>query len=190
MIASALPRLRASEQTLAEKLRQIHWPLATLLLVIGLAGYAMLYSAGGGSHTPWAWKHGVRLAVGLPVMVAIALVDLRIWFRLSYLFYGAVLAMLAAVDILGEINKGAQRWLDLGIVQLQPSELMKVALIMALARYFHPAHPDDMRRMTVLVPALLLILVPRSGCTRTSPHGTRINSRAGTSTVTRRRSSR
>lgn len=160
MIAAAPPRLRAAEQSLGEKLRHVHWPLATLLLVLGLVGYAMLYSAGGGSHTPWAWKHGVRLAVGLPVMIAIALVDLRVWFRLSYLLYGSVLAMLAAVDILGEINKGAQRWLDLGVVQLQPSELMKVALVMALARYFHAAYPEDLRRLTVLVPALLLILVP------------------------------
>ncbi len=79
-------------------------------------------------------------------MVVVALVDLRVWFRLSYLFYGAVLVMLVAVDILGEINKGAQRWLDLGLVQLQPSELMKVALVMALARYFHGAYPEDMRR--------------------------------------------
>ncbi len=160
MIAATRPRLHAVEMPLAEKLRQLHWPLVALLLVLGLIGYAMLYSAGGGSHTPWAWKHGVRLAVGLPVMIMIALVDLRVWFRLSYLFYGSVLALLAAVDVLGEINKGAQRWLDLGIVQLQPSELMKVALIMALARYFHAVHLDDMRRVTVLAPALFLILVP------------------------------
>ena len=56
--------------------------------------------------------------------------------------------MLVAVDVLGEINKGAQRWLDLGFVQLQPSELMKVALVMALARYFHAAYPEDLRRLT------------------------------------------
>ena len=72
-----------------------------------------------------------------------ALIDPRFWFRLSYPFYGVVLALLVAVDVLGEINKGAQRWLDLGFVQLQPSELMKVALVMALARYFHAAYLDD-----------------------------------------------
>lgn len=160
MIGMAKAGLRTAELSLGEKLRLLHWPLVAVLLVIGLIGYGMLYSAGGGSHSPWAWKHGVRLAVGLPLMVAVALVDLRIWFRLSYLFYGGILAMLAAVDVLGEINKGAQRWLDLGLVQLQPSELMKVALVMALARYFHSAYLDDLRRVTVLVPALLLILVP------------------------------
>ena len=128
--------------------------------MLGLIGYAMLYSAAGGSHGPWAWRHGVRLAVGFPLMVAVAMVDPRHWFRLSYLAYGAVLALLIGVDILGEISKGAQRWLDLGVVQLQPSELMKVALVMALARYFHAAYLDDLRRPLVLLPALLLILVP------------------------------
>ncbi len=150
----------STELTLGDKLRLLHWPLVAVLAVIGLAGYAMLYSAGGGSPSPWAWKHGVRLVVGLPLMLAIALVDLRVWYRLSYLFYGGVLALLAAVDVLGEINKGAQRWLDLGLVQIQPSELMKVALVLALARWFHGAYLDDLRRPTVLVPAVLLILVP------------------------------
>ena len=76
-------------------------------------------------------------------MIAVALVDLRFWFRLAYPLYGAVLAMLVAVDVLGEISKGAQRWLDLGVIQLQPSELMKLALVLALARYFHGAYLDD-----------------------------------------------
>jgi rod shape determining protein RodA len=160
MIASAPPRIRPVELSLGEKLRGMHWPLVTLLLVIGLAGYAMLYSAGGGSHGPWAWKHGVRLAVGLPLMVAIALVDIRVWFRCCYIFYGVVLLLLLTVDVLGEIKMGAQRWLDLGVIQIQPSELMKVALIMALARYFHTAYLDDMRRILFLAPAVLMILAP------------------------------
>jgi rod shape determining protein RodA len=120
----------------------------------------MLYSAAGGSPGPWAWRHGVRLALGFPLMVAVAMVDPRLWFRLSYPAYGAVLALLVGVDVLGEISKGAQRWLDLGVLQLQPSELMKVAMVMALARYFHAAYLEDLRRPLVLLPALLLILLP------------------------------
>jgi rod shape determining protein RodA len=157
---ATLPRLRPAELTLGEKLRCLNWPLVGLLVVIGAVGYAMLYSAAGGAHGPWAWRHGVRLALGLPVMAAVALIDPRVWFRLAYPCYAVVLAMLVAVDVLGEINKGAQRWLDLGVVQLQPSELMKVALVLALARYFHAAYLDDLRRPLVLLPALLLILAP------------------------------
>ena len=160
MIGTA-PRLRpAAQRGLGEKLAAVHWPLVALLLLIGLIGYATLYSAAGGAHVPWAWRHGVRLAVFLPAMVVLALVDLRVWLRLSYPFYGAVLLMLLAVDILGEINKGAQRWLDLGMIQLQPSELMKVALIMALARYFHGTRPDGAQRALVLLPPLAMILLP------------------------------
>ncbi|MEK0082040.1 rod shape-determining protein RodA [Benzoatithermus flavus] len=160
MIASPPPRIRQRELSLGEKLQWVNWPLLALLLVIGLIGYAMLYSAGGGSHSPWAWKHGLRLAVFLPVMVGIALVDIRFWLKISYLFYGLVVVLLVGVDVLGEINKGAQRWLDLGVIQIQPSELMKVALIMALARYFHTAYLDDTRRILFLLPAVLMILVP------------------------------
>jgi rod shape determining protein RodA len=160
MSSAAVSRLRAADLSLVEKLKALNWPLVALLLGIGAVGYAMLYSAGGGSHNPWAWRHGTRLAVGFPIMIAIALVDPRLWFRLSYPCYAVVLAMLVAVDVQGEINKGAQRWLDLGFMQLQPSELMKVALVMALARYFHAAYLEDMRRPLVLLPALALILVP------------------------------
>jgi rod shape determining protein RodA len=156
----ALPRLRAVELTLGEKLRLLNWPLVGLLLAIGAVGYAMLYSAAGGDHGPWAWRHGVRLTLAFPVMLALATIEPRWWFRLAYPCYAVVLAMLVAVDVLGEINKGAQRWLDLGFMQLQPSELMKVALVLALARYFHAAYLDDLRRLWTLVPAVLLILAP------------------------------
>lgn len=156
----AAPRLRPLELTLNQKLIGVHWPLVALLVLIGLVGYAVLYSAAGGSHAPWAWRHGARLAVFVPVMVAMAVIDLRVWYRVSYLFYLVIVLLLVAVDILGEINKGAQRWLDLGVIQLQPSELMKVALVMALARYFHAAHPEDARGTLFLVPALAMILLP------------------------------
>ena len=160
MIAAPLPRLRPTELSLGDKLRALNWPMVALVLLIGTIGYAMLYSAGGGSHSPWAWRHGVRLALAVPAMIVVALVDPRVWFRLSWPCYCTVLVMLVAVDALGEINKGAQRWLDLGLIQLQPSELMKVALIMGLARYFHGAYPEDMRRPLVLLPAVAMILAP------------------------------
>ena len=152
--------MSAPPLALGEKLRGLNWPLVALLAALGAVGYAMLYSAGGGSHGPWAWRHGARLALGFPLMLGVALIEPRWWFKLAYPCYGLVLALLVAVDVLGEINKGAQRWLDLGFVQLQPSELMKVALVLALARYFHAAWLADLRRPAVLAPALALILAP------------------------------
>ena len=153
MIAAAPPRLRAAELSLAEKLRQLHWPLVALLLADRAGRLRACSTRPAAART--ALGLAPRRAVGRrpAVMVAIALVDLRVWFRLSYPLYGAVLALLVAVDMLGEISKGAQRWLDLGLVQLQPSELMKMALVMALARYFHGAYLEDVRRPLVLMPA-------------------------------------
>lgn len=160
MIGGDRLRLRPIEPRLAQKLALVHWPLVALLATLGLAGYAMLYSAGHGSHTPWAWRHGLRLAIFLPAMVLMALVDLRVYVRLSYLAYATALGLLLAVDAVGVISKGAQRWLDLGPLQIQPSELMKVALIAALARYFHTLRPEAVRRTLPLVPALALIGLP------------------------------
>lgn len=156
----ATARFRPAELSLPEKLRDLHWPFVTLFLVIGLVGYLVLYSAGGGSHEPWAWRHGVRLAVGIPLMIAVALIDPRFWFRIAYPLYAVALALLVAVDVLGEINKGAQRWLDLGFVQLQPSEIMKVAVVLALARYFHSAYLSDVGRPLYLIPPLAMIGAP------------------------------
>ena len=160
MSAAAGKGLRPAHLALPEKLGALNWPIVALLALIGMVGYAMLYSAAGGSIGPWAWRHGVRLAILLPVMVLIALIDPRVWFRLAWPLYAAVMAMLVAVDVLGEINKGAQRWLDLGLLQLQPSELMKVAMVLALAHYFHGAYPEDMRRLRVVLPAAGIILAP------------------------------
>ena len=145
---------------LGAKLARLHWPFVTLVLIIGLAGYAVLYSAAGGSHTPWAWRHGLRLLVGIPIMLALALIDIRLYFRIAYALYGLALALLMAVEALGQISKGAQRWLDLGLVQLQPSELMKVALVLALARYFHSASLEDTGRPTFLILPVCMILAP------------------------------
>jgi rod shape determining protein RodA len=151
---------RATPPSVGEKLARIAWPLVALVLLLGLVGYALLYSAAGGSHTPWAFRHGIRLVVMTGLAVAIALIDIKKLFRLAYPTYGLVLLLLVAVKIVGEINKGAQRWIDLGFVQLQPSELMKLALVLALARYFHAAYLEEVRRPLFLLPPLLMTLSP------------------------------
>ncbi|MFO1070219.1 MAG: rod shape-determining protein RodA [Geminicoccaceae bacterium] len=153
-------RMRPATLGPLEKVARLHWPLVTLLLMIGGAGYLLLYSAGGGSHEPWAWRHGVRLAAGLGVMLAFGMIDPRHWFRVAYPFYAVVLVMLIGVELIGVFGKGAQRWLDLGVIQLQPSELMKIALVLALARYFHSAWLEEIRRPLYLLPPVLMIAAP------------------------------
>ncbi|HEX5079354.1 MAG TPA: FtsW/RodA/SpoVE family cell cycle protein, partial [Geminicoccaceae bacterium] len=146
-----------TELSLADKLRLLNWPFVGFVILIALVGYAMLYSAGGGSHAPWAWRHGVRFGLGFTAMLVVALIDVRLWFRLAYPIYGVALLGLVAVDVMGIISMGAQRWIDLGLFQVQPSEVMKIGLVLALARYFHSAWLEDVTRPAFLALPLLLI---------------------------------
>jgi len=152
--------LNPPQLTLREKLWHIHWLFVLLLCVTAVVGMAMLYSAAGGSVNPWASKHAIRFGVGLVVLVAVALVDIRMWFRYAYAFYALSLLLLVGVETLGSIGMGARRWIDLGYFTLQPSELMKVALVLALARYFHGASIDDIRRIRYLLLPLLIVSAP------------------------------
>jgi rod shape determining protein RodA len=152
-----VPQIRRG---LMRKLGDIRWGLVGLIVLIGAIGCIALYSAAGGSFEPWAWRQGLRLGFGLGVMLAVALIDIRIWFRSAYLVFGLSLALLLAVTLFGSIAQGAQRWLDLGIVQVQPSEIVKIALVLALARYFHGLDAERLRKLRWLVPPLALVLVP------------------------------
>jgi rod shape determining protein RodA len=146
--------------SLFRKLLLMNWGLIVLVLMIAGIGIAMLYSAAGGAWSPWASRQLARLAVGLVVMLAIALVDIRLWLRYAYLIYGLAIAMLVVVDVVGRVGGGAQRWIDFGVIQLQPSELMKIALVLALARYFHGLTLEQVGKPLMLIPPLLLIGLP------------------------------
>ncbi len=157
---AAAAGFKTVELSLLEKLRQLHWPFVCLVALTALVGYGVLYSAAGGSHDPWAWRHGVRFGLGLGAMLVVALIDVRFWFRWAYAIYAGALAGLVAVEIMGHVSMGAQRWIDLGVFQLQPSEMMKIALVLALARYFHGALLEDVARPIYLVAPLLIVLAP------------------------------
>jgi len=145
---------------LADKLPQINWLLVLLLAAISSVGFAMLYSASNGNIDPWASRQMVRFAIGVILMIAVALTDIRYILRYAYVIYATALVLLLATEVAGEIGMGAQRWIDVGFFQIQPSEIMKVALVLALARYFHGLTPEEIRRPTVLVLPLFLVLVP------------------------------
>lgn len=147
-------------QSLGQKMAHLNWGIVILLTLIVSIGAASLYSAAGGHVSPWASRQAARFAVGAAGMIAVALVDVRLWYRYAYACYAAGLVMLVIVEVMGKIGMGAQRWINLGFIQIQPSELMKIASVMALARYFHTAGPEDMRRLSFLIPPALLVAVP------------------------------
>lgn len=158
MVSAAF--VQSSELTWRDRLRQIHVPLIFMLTLIACIGVMTLYSAAQGSWTPWAQAQAIRYGMGLVVMIAVAVVDLRIWLRYSYLAYSISLVLLGIVEIFGSIGMGAQRWIDLGFIQLQPSELMKISLIMSLARYFSDMPFQDIGRIHYLIPPLALVFLP------------------------------
>lgn len=156
---------------LAEKLSSLNWGLIALLSVIAGIGFAMLYSAANGAWHPWASAQSLRFAVALLLMIIVAVIDIRTWLKFSYVFYGVAVLLLIAVEVRGAIGMGAQRWIDLGVIELQPSEVMKVALVLALARYFNGVTVEEVGRPVrliiptgmVLIPAVLVLKQPDLG---------------------------
>jgi rod shape determining protein RodA len=136
MTASALTRPGERER-LPVKFGQIDWTLTLVLALIAAAGGMMLYSIAGGAWRPWAAPHLIRFGMCLVLMLALAVVDLRVWFAVSYPLYALGLLLLVAVEVVGHSSLGAKRWLQFGPLGIQPSEVMKIGLVLALARFYH-----------------------------------------------------
>ncbi len=142
------------------KILYVNWPLVVLVCAVSATGFMMLYSVAGGSFDPWARPQMIRFAIGFVGMFVIAFVNIRFWRRLSPLVYLAAVLLLVVVYFFGSTGMGAQRWINLGFMRLQPSEVMKVALIMALAMYYDWLDPDKVSRFVWVMVPLGLILVP------------------------------
>jgi rod shape determining protein RodA len=159
-MVSFSPDIGHRELTFSDRLRGISWGLILLVCILSGIGFAMLYSAANGNWQPWASKQVARFAFAFIPMIAAALIDIRYWFRIAYWIYGLALALVIAVDLRGFAGMGAQRWIDLGFFQLQPSEVMKIALVMGLARYFHALPAENAGRITHLLAPAAMIMVP------------------------------
>lgn len=142
------------------KLTQINWGILIVPTLIATIGFFVLYSAAQGNLSPWADRQILRFGAGLIILIAFALIDLRFWLSQSYILYFMSLIMLIIVEIIGYIGKGGQRWIDLYIFHFQPSELMKVALLMALARYFHNSPLENKGQTKMLILPFLFISIP------------------------------
>ncbi|HIJ62310.1 MAG TPA: rod shape-determining protein RodA [Rhodospirillaceae bacterium] len=160
MMSSMHFRFSRSEMSLREKLWHVSWSFVLLVATVCTVGFLTLYSAANGNLEPWAVRQMMRFLVGLTVMLAVAMVDIRMWMRWAYALYVVALVLLAAVEIRGSVGMGAQRWIDLGFIQLQPSEIMKITLVLALARYFHGASYQDVGRPLFLLPPLVMVFAP------------------------------
>ncbi len=154
-----LLRAEPSFRVLA-KLWRVSWLYVLLICVLGGVGYGALYSAGGGSAKPFAGPQSLRFGLGLVMMLCVAMLPPGALVRLAWPLYAVSLGLLAAVLRVGHVGKGAERWLVLGGVQLQPSELAKIALALALAAWFHRAGRARMGNPLFLVPPALMAAAP------------------------------
>lgn len=153
------------------RLVQIPVGFVAAIIVLACVGFGALYSAAGGSFDPWAKQQMVRFGVGFIGMLVVALLDLKWIFRLAYPFWFFCVALLVLVEVMGVIGMGAQRWLNLGFVNLQPSDLCKVAVVLAMARYYHGLPPEGPSRIRSLfvpavltaVPVVLIVVQPDLG---------------------------
>ncbi|TQS73421.1 rod shape-determining protein RodA [Rhodobacteraceae bacterium] len=140
------------------KILYVNWPLVILLSAVASIGFLMLYSVAGGRLDTWAEPQMERFGLGMAAMFAVAFTPIWFWRNVSGLIYLIALLLLVAVELFGAIGMGAQRWLELGPVRVQPSELMKIAVVMLLAAYYDWLDVDKVSRpLWVLVPVLLIL---------------------------------
>ena len=169
---SPIGEFGSTELSLREKLIHMNWEMVAMVSLLAAIGFAMLYSAANGDFSPWASRQMMRFGVGVVLMLVIAVIDIKFWLKVSYALYGVSFILLATVEVMGSVGGGAQRWLDLTVIQLQPSETMKIALVMALARYFHGLEADDAGRLRYLVVPLILVAAPMALVLRQPDLGT------------------
>jgi len=147
-----------STPTGLRKILFLNWPLILLLTAVAGTGFLMLYSVAGGSYTPWAGPQMKRFSMGLCLMLAIGLVPIWMWRNLAGVAYAVSVILLISVEFFGAVGMGAQRWIELGPLRLQPSEMTKITLVMFLAAYYDwlPAKKTS-RPLWVLLPVLIII---------------------------------
>ena len=141
-------------------LARLPWRMIVLVVALGLFGMVVLYSAAGGSLRPWALSHGERFALFLAAAIALSRVGENQIKRAALPAYVVLAVLLIAVEALGVVGGGSRRWLDLGIIRLQPSELMKPGIVLALARFYDLLPAGEIRRWNAIWPACVLIGVP------------------------------
>ena len=163
---------RQLDLTLGQKLWQVNWGLVFLITVTASVGFGMLYSAANGEFAPWATRQMMRFGVGLVLMIIVAVSNIHFWLRYAYIIYIASFSSLIFVELFGSVGMGAQRWIDLGFMSLQPSEVMKTAVILALARYFYASRMEDVERFTYLMFPLMLVAAPMAMIVRQPDLGT------------------
>ena len=142
--------------TWLDRFKNIHWPIFLVLTVLAGFGGVILYSVAGGSWEPWALDHIRRYALVVAIGIVVCLIDIRIWYRFAYVIFGLSLLLLALVPFIGDLVNDSRRWISVGTFNLQPSEIMQVAAVIGLARFFHDkSHVEIGRFWNLIIPVIM-----------------------------------
>ena len=147
-------------QSISERIAMLNWRLISLIAILAFIGFVMLYSAAGGSFYPWLLKQLLYFIIFFPIMILIAVIDIRFWFRIAYFCYFLALILLLIVDIIGHNSMGATRWIKIGSLTIQPSEIMKICMVLALARYFYNIEVENIQKTKYIIIPIIIILLP------------------------------
>ena len=175
--------LRDPNLTLKERFLNLSWCYIFLIFLVAASGFVVLYAAANGNWEPWASRQFYRFWMGCAVLFVVAMIDLRFWLKYAYIFYIGAVALLFFVEYFGHDAMGAQRWLNLGFIRIQPSELMKIALILALSRYFHGSSLQEMMSMSAIVIPSFMVLIPVALVLKQPDLGTAVLMGAGSLTL-------
>ncbi|MFO1016496.1 MAG: rod shape-determining protein RodA [Hyphomonadaceae bacterium] len=153
--------LSSGPNTLFDRFAKLNWGIITILCALAFVGVLMHFSVSSGAWTDMPLTHGLRFAVIMVVVIVAALIlDTRFWLAIAYPLYAGALLLLLAVEVAGETRMGATRWLSIGPVSLQPSELMKIGIVLALARYYHQLDARKTGTVLWIIPPFLMIVTP------------------------------
>lgn len=148
------------ELTLKERFTNLNFVFITIITILALIGCITLYSVAGGKLSPWALNQAIRFGFGFVIMLVAALIPPEFYYKIATPFYIFTLILLILVDAIGHIGMGAQRWINLGFFNLQPSELMKIAIVLELAKYFSQSSLDSIRSIKGIIIPSILVAVP------------------------------
>ena len=150
----------ANMMTFPEKLSRFSWGLFVPMCMVLAISIVVLYSAGGGNWKPFALSQLMKIVLGFGVFFYAAFTNIKTWVKSAYLIYAVALIMIVLVTFVGHTGMGAQRWLNLGFIHIQPSELIKIALVLALARYFAWFNSVELGQFKNYIAPMLMLLVP------------------------------
>ena len=150
----------ANMMTFPEKLSRFSWGLFVPMCMVLAISIVVLYSAGGGNWKPFALSQLMKIVLGFGVFFYAAFTNIKTWVKSAYLIYAVALIMIVLVTFVGHTGMGAQRWLNLGVIHIQPSELIKIALVLALARYFAWFNSVELGQFKNYIAPMLMLLVP------------------------------